>query len=382
MVNKFKKLDWPIIIILGIFMVISIFVIKSATFSDPKFVGSHLKMMYFYIGGFAIMLGIALVDYRLLLKGWIYFYVLGVALLIAVFFLGAKINGAVGWFKLPGGLQFQPAELMKLAIIVMVAYLMGRRSGDPLRFRRDVIPIGFLTFIPFLLVLIQPDLGNAIIYVVILLGMFWIGNVRYTHVVIGLGAVLAGAFLFVFLFNTFNQDIKDYLEAKDKIHWYQRINTFMNPASATEDEKHQSNNAMIAIGSGGLTGEGYMQSESIKKKFVPYPYSDSIFVVIGEEFGFQGASVLLLLYFLLIYRMILIAFQCYDQRGAYIIIGIVSMFVFQIFENIGMMIGIMPITGITLPFISYGGTSLLLNMLCIGIVLSVKIYQEKYALED
>ncbi|WP_152391718.1 FtsW/RodA/SpoVE family cell cycle protein [Paenibacillus guangzhouensis] len=382
MLNKFKKLDWPIIIILGIFMVISIFVIKSATFSDPKFVGSHFKMMYFYIGGFAIMLGVSLVDYRLLLKGWIYFYGLGVALLIAVFFLGAKINGAVGWFKLPGGLQFQPAELMKLAIIVMVAYLMGRRTGDPLRFRGDVIPIGFLTFIPFLLVLIQPDLGNAIIYVVILLGMFWIGNVRYTHVVIGLGAVLAAMFLFVFLFNTFNQDIKDYLQAKDKIHWYQRINTFMNPDSATEDEKHQSNNAMIAIGSGGLTGEGYMQSESIKKKFVPYPYSDSIFVVIGEEFGFQGASVLLLLYFLLIYRMILIAFQCYDQRGAYIIIGIVSMFVFQIFENIGMMIGIMPITGITLPFISYGGTSLLLNMLCIGIVLSVKIYQEKYALED
>jgi len=369
-------------IILGIFMIISIFVIKSATFSDPKFVGSHFKMMYFYIGGFAIMLGISLVDYRLLLKGWIYFYGLGVALLVAVFFLGAKINGAVGWFQLPGGLQFQPAEVMKLAIIVMVAYLMGRRSGDPLRFRRDVIPIGFLTFIPFLLVLIQPDLGNAIIYVVILLGMFWIGNVRYAHVVIGLGAVLAAMFLFVFLFNTFNQDIKDYLQAKDKIHWYQRINTFMNPDSATEDEKHQSNNAMIAIGSGGLTGEGYMQSESIKKKFVPYPYSDSIFVVIGEEFGFQGASVLLLLYFLLIYRMILIAFQCYDQRGAYIIIGIVSMFVFQIFENIGMMIGIMPITGITLPFISYGGTSLLLNMLCIGIVLSVKIYQEKYALED
>lgn len=362
-------------------MFISFFVIKSATFSDPKFAGSHLKMLNFYIIGFVIMLGISLVDYRLLLKFWFYFYGLGIGLLVAVFFLGAKINGAVGWFKL-GALSFQPAEFMKLSIIIMVAYLMGRRGGDPLGFRRDVLPIGVLTFIPFLLVVIQPDLGNAIIYVVILIGMLWIGNVRYTHVLIGLTAVLAGVLLFVFLFNTFNQEIKVFMEEQNKSHWYQRINTFMHPETATEDEKHQAKNAMIAIGSGGLSGEGYMQSESVQKKFIPYPYSDSIFVVIGEEFGFQGASILLLLYFLLIYRMILIAFQCYDRRGAYIIIGVVSMFVFQIFENIGMMIGIMPITGITLPFISYGGTSLLLNMMSVGIVLSIKVYQEKYELED
>src|SRR5690606_3822391 len=140
----------------------------------------------------------------------------------------------------------------------------------------------------------------------------------------------------------------------------------------TDDAKHQSEKSLIAIGSGGLTGDGYMQGDSKNRKFIPYPYSDSIFVVIGEEFGFQGSALLLLLYFLLIYRMIIIAFQCYDLKGAYIIIGIVSMFVFQIFENIGMMIGLMPITGITLPFISYGGTSLLLNMVCIGLVFSIK----------
>ncbi len=116
--------------------------------------------------------------------------------------------------------------------------------------------------------------------------------------------------------------------------------------------------------------------------FIPYPYSDSIFVVIGEEFGFQGSAILLLLYFLLIYRMIIIAFKCYDLRASFIVIGIVSMYVFQVFQNIGMMIGIMPITGITLPFISYGGTSLLLNMLSIGLVFSIKAHQEKYELAD
>ncbi len=124
-----------------------------------------------------------------------------------------------------------------------------------------------------------------------------------------------------------------------------------------------------------------MKGQSKTRGMIPYPYSDSIFVVIGEEFGFQGAAVLLLLYFLLIYRMIIIAFQCYDRRGSYIIIGIVSMYVFQIFQNIGMMIGLMPITGITLPFISYGGTSLILNMMCVGIVFSIKAHQEKYEME-
>jgi len=139
---------------------------------------------------------------------------------------------------------------------------------------------------------------------------------------------------------------------------------------------------MIAIGSGGLAGDGYLQGESKNRKFIPYTYSDSIFVVIGEEFGFQGAALLLLLYFLFIYRMILIAYQCYDRRGSFIIIGIATMMVFQIFQNIGMMIGIMPITGITLPFISYGGTSLLLNMLSIGLVFSIKAHQEKNQLDQ
>lgn len=382
MLNKLKKIDIGIIIILALFMVISVLVIRSATYNDPLYSGYDIKTIYFYAAGFVLIFLLTFLDYRIFLKGWFVFYGIGIALLTAVYFFGAKINGAVGWFKLPGGFQFQPAEIMKIIIIIAVAYMMGRRDGDPLRFRRDVIPIGLLTFLPFMLVLIQPDLGNGIIYVVILLGMFWIGNVKYTHVLIGLVAVVGSLLLFVFVFNQFNTEIKDYLESKKLVHWYQRINTFVNPETATDDEKHQSNNAKIAIGSGGLSGDGYMNADAIKKKFIPYPYSDSIFVVIGEEFGFQGASILLLLYFLLIYRMILIAFQCYDRRGSYIIIGIVSMFVFQIFENIGMMIDLMPITGITLPFISYGGTSLLLNMLCIGIVMSVKMHQEVYELND
>jgi len=379
--NKLKKMDWGILGILVLLMIMSVVVVHSATVGT-KYGGSDIRQLVYYAAGFLVIAGATLFDYRIVLKSWHALYGIGVTLLILVYFFGAVINNARGWFKLPGGFLFQPAEFVKILLIIGIAYLMGRRQGDKLSFSKDLLPIGAFVFLPFALVMIQPDLGNAIIYLVILLGMLWIGNVKYTHVLIGLGTLVAGIVLFLTLFNVFNAEIKQYLIDQDKLHWYQRINTFVHPETATSDESHQAVNAKIAIGSGGLSGDGYLQGDMKNGGFIPYPYSDSIFVVIGEEFGFTGAAVLLLLYFLLIYRMIVIAFQCYDRKAAYIVIGIVSMFVFQVFQNVGMMIGIMPITGITLPFISYGGSSLLLNMLCIGLVFSIKSHQEKYELAD
>jgi rod shape determining protein RodA len=375
-------MDWSIIALLLVFMCISTLIVHSATSYDPRYATYDTKTVIFYCIGIGVVFLMSLVDYRLLLKGWLIWYGIGLVLLVLVFFLGAEINGARSWFQLPGGLlQFQPAEMVKIILIIGIAQLMGMRQGEPLRLTSDVMAVAVFAFVPFLLVMIQPDLGNAIIYIIIVLGMLWIGNVRYTHVMIGLTAVVGFLLIFGILFNTYNDQIKNYMIDHDKLHWYERINGFMNPGNASEKEVYQATKAKIAIGSGGLSGDGYLKGDSKNNAFISYPYSDSIFVVVGEEFGFQGSAVLLLLYFLLIYRMILIAFQCYDKRGAFMIIGIVSMFVFQIFENIGMMIGLMPITGITLPFVSYGGTSLLLNMLCIGLVLSIKLHQEKYELD-
>nr|WP_170312113.1 FtsW/RodA/SpoVE family cell cycle protein [Paenibacillus sacheonensis] len=368
------------IVILLAFGVVSTMLVHSATYGNPEYAGYDTKTIIFYGLGFFVAIVAALLDYRIYLKAWYVLYGIGLILLVVVYLTAPEINGAKSWFPLPGGLQFQPAEMVKLILIITVAYLMGRRQGEPLRVRQDLFVVAFFSFVPFALVMIQPDLGNAIIYLVIVLGMLWIGNVRYTHVLLGLGVVIGGIMLFMFLFNTYNTEIHDYAAKNHKLHWYERINGFFNPETASEKEVYQANKAKIAIGSGGLMGDGYMKGESKNRKFIPYPYSDAIFVVIGEEFGFQGAAVVLMLYFLLIYRMIIIAFQCYDLRGSFIVIGIVSMYVFQVFQNIGMMIGLMPITGITLPFISYGGTSLLLNMLCIGLVFSVKVHQEKYEL--
>lgn len=381
MLNKLKKMDWGILGILVLLMIMSVVVVYSATVGT-KYAGSEVKQLIFYGVGFLAIITATVFDYRIVLKGWHVLYGIGVLLLILVYFFGANINGARGWFEITKGFTVQPAEIVKILLIIGIAYLMGRRQGDKLTFTRDLVPIGTFVLLPFALVMIQPDLGNAIIYLVILIGMLWIGNVKYTHVLIGLSALVACSILFLSLFNLFNTEIKDYLIAKEKKHWYERINTFVHPETATADESHQAVNAKIAIGSGGLSGDGYLQGDMKNGGFVPYPYSDSIFVVIGEEFGFTGAAILLILYFLLIYRMIVIAFQCYDRKASYIVIGIVSMFVFQVFQNVGMMIGLMPITGITLPFISYGGSSLLLNMLCVGLVFSIKAHQEKYELAD
>lgn len=381
MLNKLKKLDWGILLILLCLMAVSVTAIHSATANNTLYNNNDLKQLIFYGLGFFIAIVAVLFDYRIVLKIWYALYGLGVTLLILVYFIGAEINGAKGWFRI-GDLSFQPAEMMKIILIIGIAYLMGRRQGDRLNFSTDLLTIGAFSFLPFMLVMIQPDLGNAIIFVVIVIGMLWIGNVKYTHVVIGLSIAVGFVMLFMFLFNTFNTEIRDYLIDQDKKHWYERINTFVNPEEAEADAKRQSEYAQVAIGSGGLSGDGFLNGDMINGGFVPYTYSDSIFVVIGEEFGFQGSAILLLLYFLLIYRMIMIAFKCYDRRAAYIVIGIVSMFVFQVFQNIGMMIGLMPITGITLPFVSYGGTSLVLNMLSIGLVFSIKAHQEVYELAD
>lgn len=381
MLNKLKRIDWIIVGILLCFMVISPMLIHSATIGDPKFTGLASKTVIFFAAGFGVLLLVSIFDYRLLLKYWPISFGLTTAMLVAIHFVGSEINGAKGWFKL-GILSFQPAEVAKITLILVLAQLLGRREGEPLTFTRDLLPIGLVSLVPFALVISQPDLGNAVIYIFILIGMLWIGGMKYRHILLSAVLVAGAIALVIMMFTVFNTQTEAFF--KDTLkqeHWFQRIDTFINPEEASDDANHQSKYAMIAIGSGGLTGDGYLEGELKRRSYIPYTYSDAIFVVIGEEFGFQGGSLLLLMYFLLIYRMILIAFQCYDLRGSFVIIGIVSMFVYQIFQNIGMWIGLMPVTGINLPFISYGGTSLLLNFICIGIVMSIRIYQEKYQLD-
>ncbi|MGX4587100.1 FtsW/RodA/SpoVE family cell cycle protein [Paenibacillus chitinolyticus] len=382
MLAKLKKLDLTIIFLLMVFMAISSLLVYSADIDDPTISVSWSKMIISYLIALIALMGASFLDYRILVRFAVYPYAISVILLVIVLKFSQKMNGASGWFQLPGGFSFQPAELIKVALIIALAAWLHKRRGEDLRLLQDIVPMGLITLLPFGLVFIQPDLGNAIILIGILIGMIWIGNIKYSHALFGLIVFGGGLFVFFYFYSMYPKEISGYLveHFHFKDHWFQRINTFLDPMQASRDERYQMENSLRAIGSGGLTGEGYLNGSSIHSNFIPYAYSDSIFVVVGEEFGFRGAAVLLMLYFFLIYRMILIAIQSKNRSGSYLVVGVVTMYVFQIFENIGMLIGLMPLTGITLPFISYGGSSLLINMLCIGVVLSVKIHD--IAIED
>lgn len=373
MLNKFKKVDWSIVFIVFILGILSIVLIHSGVAAWPKFKNYDIRMIFFYIAGFIAFFGMMLIDFRILTKYFMYLFGAGMILMVIVILKGETVNGAQGWLNL-GPLSIQPAELFKLVLIITLAALLRRKYRMSLSFWKDVVPLGLVTLIPFGMAMVQNDIGNGLSYLVILLGMLWIGKMKYSHaliiLVITAVAVVGGIKAYI----TFHDEIATTLKSTNKQHWLDRIDPWLMPEEASQKSAYHTKNASVAIAAGGMFGRGYMQGPYVQSMRVPYTYSDSIFVVVAEEFGFFGCSVLLLLYFILIHRLILISLECRDRTGPLLIVGIVSMWLYQIFENVGMFMGLMPLTGITLPFISYGGTSLLINMASLGLAMSVRIH--------
>lgn len=373
MLQKIKKIDGVIVFILLLLMVISIFSIYSVTHGRDGLDGSHLKMIKFYILGLIAFLGLTFIDYRLIVKYALYIYITGIGILVLVSFIGKTQNGAQGWLKI-GGLSLQPAELFKLILILFLAAVLFRKNKNKLLFWKDVVPLGLLTLLPFLIVISQNDLGNALSYIVILAGLLWIGNIKFSHALIGVLIVAGTAVAGIMSYIHYHDQFKAFMTDIGRSHWVERFDPWLVPEKATAKASYHTKNAKLAIASGGMSGEGYMNGSSVQTDRVPYTYSDSIFVQIAEEFGFVGSAVLLLLYFILIHRMILIALESKDRAGPFLIVGVVAMILYQIFENIGAFIGLMPLTGITLPFVSFGGTSLMINMASIGLIMSVRLH--------
>lgn len=372
-----KKLDGVILFVLLLLMAISILAIYSGTRFDPKLANHHMKTIYFYVAGFIAILGIGLFNYKLYVKYAFLLYGIGIVFLILANVVGSTVNNANGWLKITETISFQPAELFKMILVLFLAHLIVKRERGELGFWRDVVPIGCWTFVPFALVMAQNDLGNALGYVVILVAVLWIGNIKMKHALIGLAIVGAFFIGFIKTYTFYHDEVFTFLEKIKREHWAERIDPWLVPEKATAKAMWHTKNAGLAIGSGGIMGKGFLQGTSVQSGRVPYTYSDSIFVVVAEEFGFVGASLLILLYFILIHRMVLIALGCKERAGPIIIVGIIGMLLYQVFENVGAFLGLMPLTGITLPFISYGGTSLLINMACIGLVMSIKLYGDE-----
>jgi rod shape determining protein RodA len=305
--------------------------------------------------GLVAMAVTALVDYRILRLVAPAIYLFFVLLLIGVHFAGQTVLGAKRTFSL-GVFQLSPSLFMRVALVVSLAAYLASIKGTPRL--RHIIRAIVIAGAPIALVFLQPDLGTSIVLATILVAELVIAGARARHLVIlALVAVLGvwGALQ--------RHVIKDFQ--------LQRLTAFLDPTNKTLQSYFTLQQSEIAIGSGGVSGRGYLKGSQTNLAFVPEQQTDFIFTVVGEEFGFAGASVLLLLYLLVLWRAYRIALTSRDPFGTYVAVGVAAMLTIQIFVNVGMTIGIMPITGIPLPFISYGGSALIADFIGIGLLVNV-----------
>lgn len=368
-----RSLDWILIFCLIALGVFSFIGISGAT---PE-ANNEWKQLIWYILGFTILFGVLLFDYTTIANFTYLLYGFGMVLIIGVLFMPAQ-NNAHSWYDF-GPVNFQPSELMKLFVIMAVSkYLADKNARDEqIVTFRDLLPVLLLLGIPLLLILIQPDLGTATVFIGILISMLVVAGIprKFFFMLGGAAATLFGIlalFYFVAKESVFDKLIHPY-------QW-QRIVAWLEPELYPKDG-YQLMQSLTAIGSGQLLGKGIGQGTQARYGWVPVGESDFIFTVIGEELGFIGSSLLLLVLFFIVYRMVRIAMNAKDMFGMYLVSGVIGMFVFQIFENIGMTIQLMPITGITLPFISYGGSSLIVNFLIVGMVLNIGMRHKKLTFE-
>ncbi len=307
--------------------------------------------------GLVGMAVVAAPDYRLF-RAWAPLaYVGAAALLLGVLVAGTEINGSQAWFRV-GGFQFQPSELAKSALIVMLAALFHERRDEALGLRALVEALA-VAAVPMALILLQPDFGTFLVFVAIVFGVLLLARVRVRYLV-ALAVLGASAFGGII--------------ASGQLAAYQvdRLTSFINPASADpQGAGFNIQQAQIAIGSGQFLGRGLFQGTQTALDYVPENHTDFIFTVVGEELGFVGAVLLLALFGVLLWRAVRIAAVSRDTFGTLLAGGVISVLGFQVFINVGMAVGIMPVTGLPLPFISYGGTSLIGSFLMVGLLQNV-----------
>ncbi len=323
---------------------------------DPTFFLRRQGM--FAVVGVALMVGISLLDYRALADRAPAIYVATVLGLLAVLSpLGSNRRGSQAWFQL-GPYQLQPSELAKVGLIVCIAAYAASNRGA--LSARAVLVVLALVGLPMALILGQPDLGTALVFVAILIGTLLVGGARLRHLgVLALVAttVVAGSFAAGVV------DLEDYQR--------DRLNAFLDPGSGTQGPAYNLQQSKIAVASGGVWGKGLFEGTQTKLAYVPEQHTDFIFTVVGEELGLAGSGMLLALFALVVWRTWRAAAVAKDLAGTVVCVGVLAMLVFQVFQNVGMTMGILPITGIPLPFMSYGGSSTLASFAAVGLVLNV-----------
>ena len=311
--------------------------------------------------GIALAYGTTIIDYRLLRAYTPVVWGLGVLGLIIVLIpgLGSTVNGARSWISFPGGFQIQPAELAKISMIIGMALILSERiANNDAPTNKQVVQSLGVAAVPVLLIVLQPDLGTVLIISACVITMIAVSGagLRWVLGLITLG--ITGAYLAV---------------ASGEVSEYQlnRLRSFVDPNADPQASGYQLRQARITIGSGGLFGKGLFDGPQTNGRFVPEQQTDFIFTVAGEELGFLGAGLILALYFVILMRAFSIARRTNDLFGRMVCVGVIAWFSFQIFENIGMTMGLMPMTGVPLPFLSYGGSSMFANLIGVGLLQNV-----------
>ena len=352
-----RDFDWVLLVFVLVICALGIMEIYSATYTT-KFAGVHVKQVYWVLGGLAMMFLMSLVDYHALLDSVHWFYIAAIVSLIAVLVFGKKYLGARRWIQLPGGQHFQPSEWVKLILIVAIAKYFADSKSEEASLA-DIAKAGAIVAVPMLLVLKQPDLGTALTYVpVAIMGLF-LGGIRYRHAAL---IVLIGALMLPLVWH---YGLKPYQK--------ERLVSFMQPEADPQGSGYQIQQSLIAVGSGGLWGKGATKGSQTQGLFLPVPHTDFIFSAFCEEHGFVGALLLLLLYFVVLMRLVHNAQTAPDRAGAFVVMGVVAVLTFHVLVNIGMVVGFMPVTGIPLPLLSYGGSSVLFTFLALGMVMNIRM---------
>jgi rod shape determining protein RodA len=358
---RFRDFDWVLLGFVLLLSVISVLEIRSAT-EMTKFHGFHQKQILFLGTGLVLMFAVSLIDYHRLLSIAYWAYGIGIGCLIAVRLVGQKVLGARRWINLGGGAHFQPSEWMKLVLIIVAARFFWEliANGRTMRWF-DIVKAFALIGLPMLLVLTQPDLGTALTYIPVLVAGLFLGGLGLRQAIILIVVFsLAGGVIW-----KSGKILKPYQKA--------RLTAFTNPENDPKGSGYQIRQSLIAVGSGGLWGKGTSQGTQTQGDFLPIPYTDFIFAAFCEEHGFVGAVGILLLYFLILVRLIQNAQTAADPPGTLIIMGVMAVTLFQVAVNVGMCVGLMPVTGIPLPLMSYGGSSVIFTFLALGIVMNIRM---------
>ncbi|MHA8110873.1 FtsW/RodA/SpoVE family cell cycle protein [Lactobacillaceae bacterium Melli_B4] len=381
--NRDNRIDWGIIfsvMLLAVIGIASIYVAVSHDTNSASVISKLIPQVLWYAIGAVAIVVIMQFDSEQLWKLAPLAYWFGVALLILVLFFYSRAyalqTGAKNWFAI-GPFTFQPSEVMKPAYILMLARVTVQHNDQyDHTVKNDLMLLGrmILWTMPIVILMkLQNDFGTILVFIAILVGFMVVSEMSWKV----LGPIFgAGAFLgIVTLWMVTSTPGRNLLARLGfQLYQFQRIDSWLNPSADTTNQGYQLWQSIKAVGSGGITGTGF----NVSKVYVPVRESDMIFSVIGENFGFIGGCVLIFIYLLLIYQMIHVTFETRNVFYAYISTGVIMMILFHVFENIGMSIGLLPLTGIPLPFISQGGSSLIGNMMGIGLIMSMQYHNRSY----